>query len=222
MIQKCKWIVNLLESKFFGACIDHGSMAKSEKNVFCMDCNLCLCGHCVSGFKPRCHHHHHRRLQIFRYVYHDVVRIQDIQKHLDCSDIQTYKINGEKAVHLNPRPQQQKDSKPFKSKVYGTYCEACRRHIQDVPNRFCSIACKVSIVVEADISIEDNYKTVSYSFCKENYDFERRMDANESSFSSSLDSVEEDIRRSTWLTSSLKAKKSVHKRKGVPQRAPLC
>ncbi|KAJ0449198.1 putative transcription repressor PLATZ family [Helianthus annuus] len=88
MIQKCKWIVNLLESKFFGACIDHGSMAKSEKNVFCMDCNLCLCGHCVSGFKPRCHHHHHRRLQIFRYVYHDVVRIQDIQKHLDCSDIQ--------------------------------------------------------------------------------------------------------------------------------------
>lgn len=55
---------------------------------------------------------------------------------------QTYKINGEKAVHLNPRPQS-KDTKPStKSKLGGT-CEACGRYLQDLPNRFCSIACKV-------------------------------------------------------------------------------
>nr|XP_043627025.1 protein RGF1 INDUCIBLE TRANSCRIPTION FACTOR 1 [Erigeron canadensis] len=203
-----KWVVNLLNTKFFGSCIDHGSMRKNEKNVFCIDCNLCFCKHCVNGLKTRCCHHH-RRLQICRYVYHDVLRLQDIQKHLDCSSIQTYKINGEKAVHLNPRPQQCKDSKPSKLKIYGTYCEACGRHIQDVPNRFCSIACKVSVV--------------SFSFCKENYDdFEGIMNENESSFSSSLDTVEECMQRGNWVTSSLKVKKSVvHKRKGVPQRAPL-
>jgi hypothetical protein len=30
----------------------------------------------------------HRQLQICKYVYHDVVRLQEIQKHLDCSKIQ--------------------------------------------------------------------------------------------------------------------------------------
>ncbi|KAL7605593.1 protein RGF1 INDUCIBLE TRANSCRIPTION FACTOR 1 [Lactuca sativa] len=215
-LDDCKWIVNLLESKFFGACIDHRNMRKNEKNVFCIDCNLCFCRHCVTAFKTRCHHHH-RRLQICRYVYHDVVRLHDIQKHLDCSNIQTYKINGEKAVHLNPRPQQQKESKPIKSKIYGTYCEACMRHIQDIPNRFCSIACKVSMMVENINKNESHKKGELYSFCKENYDFE-------SSISSSLESVEENIQgSSSWLISNLKIKKTiVHKRKGVPRRAPLC
>ncbi|KAI3818370.1 hypothetical protein L1987_12176 [Smallanthus sonchifolius] len=226
-VEECKWILNLLKTKFFGTCIDHRSMRKNEKNVFCIDCNLCYCRHCVTGCKPRCRHHH-RRLQICRYVYHDVVRLQDIQKHLDCSDIQTYKINGEKAVHLNPRPQQHKYSKPSKSKVYGTCCEACHRHIQDVPSRFCSIACKVysrcpeSLLVVDDIYKQESYKTASYSFCKKSYDFERVTNENKSSFSSSLDSDEENTRKSLWLTSSLKAKKSiVNKRKGVPQRAPF-
>ncbi|KAK9051206.1 hypothetical protein SSX86_027832 [Deinandra increscens subsp. villosa] len=219
----CKWILNLLESKFFGTCMDHWNLRKNEKNVFCIDCNSCFCKHCVK--LPPCHHHH-RRLQICRYVYHDVVRLQDIQKHLDCSNIQTYKINGEKAVHLNHRPQQHRDSKPSKSKIYGTYCEACGRHIQDVPNRFCSIACKVSVVLIEDIKTQEHHKMVSYSFCKENYDFEGLANENESSFSSSLDSVEVNIQLasldSTRFVSNLKVRKSVaHKRKGVPQRAPL-
>ncbi|KAL4586452.1 hypothetical protein LXL04_011088 [Taraxacum kok-saghyz] len=213
-LDECKWIVNLLESKFFGACIDHRNMRKNEKNVFCIDCNLCFCRHCVTAC-----HHRHRRLQICRYVYHDVVRLQDIQKHLDCSNIQTYKINGEKAVHLNPRPQQHKASK---SKIYGSYCEACTRHIQDLPNRFCSIACKVSVVV-GDINKYESHKVELYSFYKETPDIEGLMNENESSFSSSLESVEENGHGNNCLISNLKIKKSVgHKRKGVPRRAPLC
>ncbi|KAI3671887.1 hypothetical protein L1987_87084 [Smallanthus sonchifolius] len=220
-VEDCKWILNLLESKFFGSCIDHWNMRKNEKNVFCIDCNLCFCKHCVTGFETPCRRHH-RRLQICRYVYHDVVRLQDIQKHFDCSNIQTYKINGEKAVHLNHRPQQHKDSKLSKSKIYGTFCEACGRHIQDIPNRFCSIACKISLVMVEDLNKKECHKMVSYSFGKENYDFEGLTNENESSFSSSLDSVEENVPRNSWLTSRLKAKKSVaHKRKGVPKRAPL-
>lgn len=86
-VEDCKWILNLLESKFFGTCNDHCNMRKNEKNVFCIDCNLCYCKHCVTGFKTSCRHQH-RRLQICRYVYHDVVRLQDIQKYFDCSSIQ--------------------------------------------------------------------------------------------------------------------------------------
>ncbi|PWA76740.1 PLATZ transcription factor family protein [Artemisia annua] len=220
--EECKWVVNLLESKFFGTCIDHQSQRKNEKNMFCIDCKLCFCKHCVAGAKTRCHQHH-RRLQICRYVYHDVVRLQEIQKHFDCSNIQTYKINGEKAVHLNPRPHQHKEMKQAKLKMHGTYCEACERHIQDVPNRFCSIACKVSVAVMEDLDKQECCEMMAFSFYKETFDFKGLPNENESSFSSSLDSVEENIQASPWLTSKTKAKKSVvHKRKGIPRRAPLC
>ncbi|KAK1425477.1 hypothetical protein QVD17_20829 [Tagetes erecta] len=220
-VEDCKWILNLLESKFFGTCNDHWNMRKNEKNVFCIDCIHCYCKHCVTGYKTSCRNHH-RRLQICRYVYHDVVRLQDIQKYFDCSNIQTYKINGEKAVHLNHRPQQHKDSKQSKLKIYGTYCEACARHIQDIPNRFCSIACKVSVVMFEDLN-KEHHSLVSYGFCKENYDFVGLTNENESSYSSSLDSVEDNNPRNPLLASSLKTRKSVaHKRKGVPKRAPFC
>jgi hypothetical protein len=56
---------------------------------------------------------------------------------------QTYKINGEKAIHLKPRPQP-KDARPSTKAKLGASCEACARYLQDVPNRFCSIACKVT------------------------------------------------------------------------------
>ncbi|KAL0326817.1 UNVERIFIED_CONTAM: hypothetical protein Sangu_1759700 [Sesamum angustifolium] len=136
--KQAEWVSGLLRSKFFGSCVDHGELRKNERNLFCIDCNLCFCKHCVTSAAHDCLH---RLLQICKYVYHDVVRLHDIQKHLDCSLIQAYKINGEKAVHLNPRPQL-KDTKSSKAKGGGTSCEACGRHIQDLPNRFCSIACK--------------------------------------------------------------------------------
>ncbi len=56
---------------------------------------------------------------------------------------QTYKINGKKAVHLNPR-HRSKDTKPSTKSKFGGTCEGCGRYIQDLPNRFCSIACKVN------------------------------------------------------------------------------
>ncbi|CAA2972319.1 hypothetical protein DCAR_030293 [Olea europaea subsp. europaea] len=137
--RKPEWLSTLLHSKFFDSCIDHRGLRKNEKNMFCIDCNLCFCKHCITSST---HCNLHRCLQICKYVYHDVVRVQDIQKYLDSSQIQTYKINGEKAVHLNSRPQLKEFAKTSKPKA-GASCEACGRHIQDLPNRFCSIACKV-------------------------------------------------------------------------------
>lgn len=60
----------------------------------------------------------------------------------------TYKINGEKAIHLNSRPQA-KDARPSTKSKNGASCVTCKRYIQDHPNRFCSISCKVKY----DISI---------------------------------------------------------------------
>ncbi|KAF8021172.1 hypothetical protein BT93_G1566 [Corymbia citriodora subsp. variegata] len=172
----CGWLSTLLQGDFFGSCIAHHYLRKNEKNIFCIDCNVGFCKHCMTA------HGLHRRLQICKYVYQDVVRLQEVQKHLDCSKIQTYKINGEKAVHLNPRPQS-KDTKPSTKSKNGGTCEACRRYIQDPPNRFCSIACKVSVVsmkpnneqspdiitipIEelTDLSLKDNY--CSSSNCDE-------------------------------------------------------
>ncbi|KAM3235387.1 protein RGF1 INDUCIBLE TRANSCRIPTION FACTOR 1 isoform X1 [Capsicum annuum] len=200
------WIENLLNSKFFESCGYHREIRRNEKNMFCIDCNLCFCKHCVSSSS----HCFHEWLQICKYVYHDVVRLHEIQKYLNCSEIQTYKINGEKAVHLNPRPQS-KDSKTSKLKGSVT-CEACGRHLQDLPNRFCSIACKVSI--DANICKEHYQKNfVSTQITK--FDL-----SNENESCISLNESSEVIQ--TWCISTLKPRKNLHKRKGVPRRAPIC
>lgn len=76
------WLNTLLQQEFFSSCYHHQEFGKNEKNLFCIDCNVEICKHCITA------HCVHRRLQIFKYVYHDVVRLQEMQKHLDCSKIQ--------------------------------------------------------------------------------------------------------------------------------------
>ncbi|OIT05542.1 PREDICTED: uncharacterized protein LOC109243969 [Nicotiana attenuata] len=208
-----EWIKNLLNSKFFESCDNHKEVRRNEKNMFCIDCNLCFCKHCVNSSV----HCFHEWLQICKYVYHDVIRLQEIQKHLNCSAIQTYKINGEKAIHLNPRPQS-KDSKTSKLKGSVVACEACGRHLQDLPNRFCSIACKVSI--DADIC-KQRKNVISTQITKfDHLSSKESCYTNENESCISLTESSEVIQ--TWCSSALKPKKNLHKRKGIPWRAPLC
>ncbi|KAL4361147.1 hypothetical protein GQ457_04G010220 [Hibiscus cannabinus] len=212
--KKTDWLSTLLESEFFGPCFDHQDLRKNDKNVFCIDCCLEFCRHCKA-------HSQHRSLQICKYVYQDVVRLQEMQKHLDCSKIQTYKINGEKAVHLNPRPQA-KDAKPSTKSKTGAACESCRRYLQDPPNRFCSIACKVSAVNvkpkgqsrKIELQIQE-FHSLSW---KDNQNSEASSEEKQSSLSST-DLSEEETK--TWVIKSLKPRKQLNKRKGTPQRSPL-
>ncbi|XP_021909973.1 uncharacterized protein LOC110823802 [Carica papaya] len=215
--KKPDWLTTLLRTNFFDSCIDHQDLRKNEKNVFCIDCNIGLCRHCLTA------HCLHQRLQICKYVYQDVVRIQDMQKYLDCSKIQTYKINGEKAVHLNPRPQF-KDSKPSTKSKTGGSCEACRRYIQDLPNRFCSIACKVSVLPVKPI---DESKKMIFSIkelpdvsWKENYNHPEASTEEKVSSLSTIDFSDESDQ--AWMSSVLKPRRQIHKRKGIPRRSPLC
>ncbi|XP_049935311.1 protein RGF1 INDUCIBLE TRANSCRIPTION FACTOR 1 [Nymphaea colorata] len=127
---KPNWLEELLNVKFFKSCVAHRELRKNETNMFCTECVRRICHHCL----PR--HTLHDTLQVRKYVYQDVVRLRDIQKHLDCSQVQSYSINSSKAVFLNPRPQ----TKP--PKPLGSECVTCGRSLQ-APYRYCSIACKV-------------------------------------------------------------------------------
>ncbi|KAG8634793.1 protein RGF1 INDUCIBLE TRANSCRIPTION FACTOR 1 isoform X2 [Manihot esculenta] len=220
---KSDWLSRLLQSKFFTSCDDHQGLRKNEKNVFCIDCNREFCRHCVKS------HCLHRQLQICKYVYHNVVRLQDIQKYLDCSRIQTYKINGEKAVHLNPRPQS-RDAKPSTKARFGGSCESCGRYIQDLPNRFCCIACKFSAVLVKPKALTFTIQEFSDLSWKQNYNEETQSNDEKSSSSSSsspsssssfsLTEISEETQG--WLSSTLKPRRQLHKRKGIPRRAPFC
>jgi len=134
-LQKPAWLEALLSEKFFVACTKHAALKKNERNVFCVDCNGGVCQHCVGSHRTS----HCVLLQIRRYVYHDVIRLQDIQRLLDCSQVQTYIINSARVVFLNQRPQ------PRPSKGLGNSCGTCERSLQDSYS-YCSVACKVDDV----------------------------------------------------------------------------
>ncbi|MBA0821952.1 hypothetical protein Goarm_018775 [Gossypium armourianum] len=77
-----RWLQVLLTEKFFNACVIHEEAKKNEKNVYCLDCCISICPHCLSP------HSSHRLLQIRRYVYHDVIRLDDATKLMDCASVQ--------------------------------------------------------------------------------------------------------------------------------------
>ncbi|ONK65816.1 uncharacterized protein A4U43_C06F1270 [Asparagus officinalis] len=66
-------------------------------------------------------------LQVRRYVYNDVVRLDDLQKLIDCSYVQSYTINSAKVVFLKQRP----NTRPFKGS--GNICLTCDRLLQSLP-----------------------------------------------------------------------------------------
>ncbi|CAL9210634.1 protein RGF1 INDUCIBLE TRANSCRIPTION FACTOR 1-like [Musa acuminata AAA Group] len=128
------WLGGLVEESFFVGCGAHESRKKNEKNIFCLDCCTSICPHCAPA------HSSHPLLQVRRYVYNDVVRLDDLEKLIDCSYVQPYTINSAKVVFLKPRPQ----SRPFKGS--GNICLTCDRILQE-PFHFCSLSCKVDHVL---------------------------------------------------------------------------
>uniref|UniRef100_A0A0A9DNS7 B box-type domain-containing protein n=1 Tax=Arundo donax TaxID=35708 RepID=A0A0A9DNS7_ARUDO len=128
------WVGGLVAETFFASCPAHESRKKNEKNIFCLGCCASICPHCAPA------HSHHPLLQVRRYVYHDVVRLGDIEKLIDCSYVQSYTINNAKVIFLKPRPQ----SRPFKGS--GNVCLTCERMLQE-PFHFCSLSCKVDHVM---------------------------------------------------------------------------
>nr|GEY82716.1 putative PLATZ transcription factor family protein [Tanacetum cinerariifolium] len=126
------WLEKLLGSAFFSICRTHGAAARSECNMYCLDCNGdAFCFYCRSS-----RHKDHQVIQIRRSSYHDVVRVSEIEKVLNIDGVQTYVINSARVLFLNERPQ------PKSGKAVSHICEICGRSLLDAL-RFCSLGCKV-------------------------------------------------------------------------------
>ncbi|KAL0425824.1 UNVERIFIED_CONTAM: hypothetical protein Sradi_1117200 [Sesamum radiatum] len=80
--------------------------------------------------------------QIRRYVYHDVIRLVDADKLMDCAQVQSYTTNSAKVVFLNQRPQ----TRP--PRASGNLCITCDRNLQE-SSLFCSISCKLQHILRS-------------------------------------------------------------------------
>ncbi|XP_078448109.1 PLATZ transcription factor family protein [Wolffia australiana] len=138
-----QWLDALMKDKFFNPCAAHATARKNERNVFCLDCCLTLCPHCLPSHPP------HRLLQIRRYVYHDVVRVDELGKLIDCDLVQAYTTNSAKVVFISERPQ----TRPFRTSA--NVCITCDRSLQE-PFIFCCLSCKVKYLTKTEGAMAKN------------------------------------------------------------------
>ncbi|RZC75145.1 hypothetical protein C5167_050623 [Papaver somniferum] len=162
---------------------------------------MSLCLHCLNSSPHRLH----KSLRIRRYTFRKVVRLDDIKKFFDCSQIQTYACNGAKAIHLNSWPS--KSSKDRIDQLYEKYaCNGAKAtHLNSWLSRFSKddLLCEVSVNFD-----EESSPTVRTPKSYQNEHVAMRTTTKAASLNEHL-AVSHTFR------------KSHRKRKGVPRRAPF-
>ncbi|KAL3628418.1 hypothetical protein CASFOL_027464 [Castilleja foliolosa] len=228
------WLERLLDTNFFNVCRSHAAAARSECNMYCLDCNVgAFCFYCRSSA-----HKDHQVIQIpsqdarkvaevattssatisyskiRRSSYHDVVRVSEIQKVLDISGVQTYVINSARVLFLNERPQ------PKGGKTVSHVCQICGRSLLDT-FRFCSLGCKL-------VGIKGN-GDASFTLDSKNHEVLRRQQSEGVSsniiITSTTEEEEKELRESSrqdiYPPRLPTLPSTARRRKGFPQRAPF-
>lgn len=195
------WLEPLLNTDFFSICRTHGDAARSECNMYCLDCNdNAFCFYCRSS-----KHKDHQVIQIRRSSYHDVVRISEIQKVLDISGVQTYVINSARVLFLNERPQPKSSGK-----ASSHVCEICGRSLLDT-FRFCSLGCKlVGIKRNGDASFILDAKNEVLT-----------LQRGEGISSRGGNQLREGLEHDIYPPTPPPPPSNARRRKGIPHRAPL-
>ncbi|XVF46800.1 hypothetical protein PTKIN_Ptkin03bG0057500 [Pterospermum kingtungense] len=202
------WLESLLSTAFFTICPRHRDTPRNECNMYCLDCmNDPFCFYCRSS-----RHKDHLVIQIRRSSYHDVVRVDEIQKVLDTSGVQTYVINSARVVFLNERPQPKTISSSSSSKGVSHLCEICNRSLLD-PFRFCSLGCKlVGVRKNGDASFVLSNKNNG-----EEVEIQRRLASNQE-----IEEEDEELREGNPQEMYRSGPHSnSRRRKGIPHRAPF-
>ncbi|KAJ6336505.1 hypothetical protein OIU78_012991 [Salix suchowensis] len=222
------WLIPMLSASYFIPCAVHGESNKSECNMFCLDCmGSAFCSSCLI------YHRDHRVVQIRRSSYHNVVRVNEMQKYIDISCVQTYIINSAKIVFLNERPQ------PRPGKGVTNTCEICCRSLLD-SFRFCSLGCKLGGMKRGDPDLtfalklkqnrdpffggSESDDSSTPKKIRRTYAFNRLMDglsiysSNNDGAESSGDDAATNISPATLPNFN---HRNARRRKGIPHRAPF-
>ncbi|KAJ4724992.1 PLATZ transcription factor family protein [Melia azedarach] len=202
------WLESLLSSAFFTICPRHKDSPRNECNMYCLDCmNDAFCFYCRSS-----RHKDHPVIQIRRSSYHDVVRVAEIQKVIDISEVQTYVINSARVLFLNERPQ----PKGPAGKAVSHLCEICGRSLLD-PFRFCSLGCKLA-------GIKKN-GDASFVLSSKNNEEEEMSEAREEMRRRLGTKEEEELRegrqQDMYRSTPPPTHSNSRRRKGIPHRAPF-
>ncbi|CAA2973658.1 uncharacterized protein LOC111403128 [Olea europaea subsp. europaea] len=205
------WLEPLLNTDFFTVCPTHGAAARSECNMYCLDCNVdAFCFYCRST-----KHKDHRVIQIRRSSYHDVVRVSEIEKVLDISGVQTYVINSARVLFLNERPQ------PKTGKGISHICEICSRSLLDT-FRFCSLGCKlVGIKRNGDANFALDGGKNDAVLRERDEGISRRSVTPSSSQEEEEEEFREGLQQGICPPTLPPPPSSARRRKGIPQRAPF-
>ncbi|KAL2901757.1 DNA polymerase alpha catalytic subunit [Bienertia sinuspersici] len=234
------WLDALLTEKFFEPCLFHSDTSdkKTERNLYCFDCCSSVCPKCL--FR----HRKHILLQVRRYVYNDVLKLSDAEKLIDCSGVQPYISNSVKVVFLKQRPV----TRLFKNP--GNSCFTCNRNLQE-PFLYCCLSCKVEHIIATQGSLRINvsdHKMLDFSDIDELQVVtpESILEASGSIPTSSGSTSSSDLRTAllcTATTEIVRKKRSNlsirsgsnrsssqsadhiclnRRKKGVPNRSPLC
>ena len=134
------WMMGLFE-EFFHPCSRHAGCSGNECKFLSfssfsqhsLDFSI-ICKHCLNdcNYFETC-------LQVRRYMYQNVILVEDLSELYCPSGIQAYTINGKRAVLINPRTP---SPNAFVASVFKNFCFSC-----NVPLRsdctFCSLSCKL-------------------------------------------------------------------------------